>query len=67
HDITVSGFNTNPNGTLSVGVSYISKIDEPDSHSGTSFSVQHKQKLGKLNNTLAFQYGYGPGTGLSYT
>ncbi|WP_032015632.1 carbohydrate porin, partial [Acinetobacter baumannii] len=23
HDITVSGFNTNPNGTLSVGVSYI--------------------------------------------
>ncbi|MDF9439978.1 carbohydrate porin, partial [Acinetobacter baumannii] len=46
HDITVSGFNTNPNGTLSVGVSYI---------------------LGKLNNTLAFQYGYGPGTGLSYT
>jgi maltoporin len=67
HDFTVSGFNTNKDGTLSVGVSYIPDVDEPGTHAGTSFVVQHKQKLGNINNTFAVQYGYGPGTGLSYT
>ncbi|OTG86319.1 maltoporin [Acinetobacter sp. ANC 4558] len=67
HDITISGFNTNYNGSLSVGASYIPKVDGPNRHSGASLSVQHKQKIGQFNNTLALQYGYGAGTGLSYT
>lgn len=67
HDFTVGGFNTNKDGTLTVGISYIPNINELDTHSGTSFTVQHKQKWGSVNNTFAVQYGYGPGTGLSYT
>ncbi len=68
HDFNVDGFNTNPNGTLQLGVSYIDKPDSTDAHSGYSFTAQHKQKefLGGVN-TLALQYGVGPGTALGYT
>ncbi len=70
HDFNVDGFNTNPNGTVQVGVSYIDKPSNNDAekHSGYSVTVQHKQKefLGGVN-TLALQYGVGPGTGLGYT
>lgn len=68
HDFNVDGFNTNTNGTLQLGVSYIDKPDSTDAHSGYSFTAQHKQKefLGGVN-TVAFQYGVGPGTALGYT
>ncbi|SFY20724.1 carbohydrate porin [Azotobacter vinelandii DJ] len=68
HDFNVDGFEPNHNGKLEVGFSYIQKPDSRDAHSGWSLAIQHKQKdfLGGLN-TLALQYGRGPGTGLSYT
>ncbi|GAA5556002.1 maltoporin [Acinetobacter schindleri] len=67
HDFNIDKIPLNINGHLSFGVSYIPKMDDPDSHSGASIALQHKQKIGKFDNTLAIQYGYGPGTGLGYT
>ncbi|MBB2495967.1 maltoporin [Aquipseudomonas ullengensis] len=68
HDFNVAGFQTNPNGEMEVGASYIDKPDSSDAHSGWSVTAQHKQKefLGGVN-TFALQYGEGPGTGLGYT
>ncbi|MGM3388164.1 carbohydrate porin [Stutzerimonas stutzeri] len=68
HDFNVGGFDTNPDGELQVGVSYIDDPDRDDSNSGWSVAVQHKQ-IGFLggSNTFALQYGEGPGTGLGYT
>lgn len=67
HDFNIDGISTGKNGALSLGVSFIEKPNSDGSHAGTSFAMQHKQKIGTLNNTLALQYGYGPGTGLGFT
>lgn len=68
HDFNVSGFNPNPNGHLEFGVSYLDKPSRENSNSGWAVTAQHKQKefLGGVN-TVALQYGEGPGTGLGYT
>lgn len=68
HDFNVGGFQSNPGGEVEVGVSYIDKPDSRDAHSGWAISAQHKQDgfLGGAN-TVAVQYGEGPGTGLGYT
>ncbi|AZZ45101.1 maltoporin [Pseudomonadaceae bacterium SI-3] len=68
HDFNVGGFDTNPNGELQFGVSYIADPDRGDSNSGWSVTAQHEQIefLGG-SNTFAVQYGEGPGTGLGYT
>ena len=68
HDFNVGGFDTNPNGELQFGVSYIADPDRGDSNSGWSVTAQHEQ-IGFLggSNTFAVQYGEGPGTGLGYT
>ncbi|MGH8353926.1 MAG: maltoporin [Pseudomonas sp.] len=68
HDFNVGGFQTNPGGELELGLSYIDRPDSRDAHSGWALSAQHKQQafLGGVN-TLALQYGRGPGTGLGYT
>lgn len=68
HDFNVGGFDSNPGGELEFGVSYIDKPDSEDAHSGWAVTAQHKQDgfLGG-SNTLALQYGEGPGTGLGYT
>ncbi|MFW2072959.1 maltoporin [Acinetobacter gerneri] len=67
HDINVDNIRTNTNGNLSAGLSFIPSTKDKNSHSGIALSLQHKQKVGELTNTLAVQYGYGPGTGLGYT
>jgi maltoporin len=68
HDFNVDGFQTNPGGTLGLGVSYLEKPGGRDVHDGWSVAAQHKQKdfFGGVN-TLALQYGRGPGTALGYT
>jgi maltoporin len=68
HDFNVGGFDTNPDGELQFGVSYIADPDSGDSNSGWSVTAQHEQ-IGFLggSNTFAVQYGEGPGTGLGYT
>ncbi|WP_028241042.1 maltoporin [Stutzerimonas azotifigens] len=68
HDFNVGGFDSNPNGQLEFGLSYIDKPSGHDKNSGWALTVQHKQEefLGGLN-TFAVQYGRGPGTGLGYT
>ncbi len=68
HDFNVGGFDTNPNGELQFGVSYVADPDRGDSNSGWSVTAQHEQ-VGFLggSNTFAVQYGEGPGTGLGYT
>ncbi|WP_206955421.1 maltoporin [Trinickia acidisoli] len=74
HDLQLSGVHPNPGGELQFGFSYIPSrgpiydSDGQDTHSGWSVTVQHIQTnvLGGKNK-LAFQYGQGPGTGLSYT
>ncbi|WP_432696035.1 maltoporin [Marinobacterium sp. YM272] len=71
HDFNVAGFKTNTDGELEVGVNYVDKpSNDADAHSGWSVGLQHVQSgmFGKdIVNTLAFQYGVGPGTGLGYT
>lgn len=64
HDLTVKGININPDNELQLGVSYI----DHQQNNGWSLIVQDVQKH-RFNgkNTLAVQYGEGPGTGLSYT
>jgi maltoporin len=51
-----------------LGLSYIDKPSRDDANSGWAVTVQHVQSdfLGG-KNTLALQYGEGPGTGLGYT
>ena len=68
HDFNVGGIDTNPGGELQFGVSYIADPDRGDSHSGWAVTAQHEQ-VGFLggSNTVALQYGEGPGTGLGYT
>lgn len=68
HDFNVGGFDTNPDGELQFGVSYIADPDRGESNSGWSVTAQHEQ-IGFLggSNTFAVQYGEGPGTGLGYT
>ncbi|GIZ11880.1 carbohydrate porin [Pseudomonas sp. NCCP-436] len=68
HDFNVAGFKVNPGGELEFGLSYIDKPDGDDAHSGWAITAQHKQRdfFGGVN-TLALQYGRGPGTGLGYT
>ncbi|CAH2787335.1 MAG: Maltoporin (maltose/maltodextrin high-affinity receptor, phage lambda receptor protein) [uncultured Caballeronia sp.] len=76
HDLQLSGVRPNPGGELQFGLSYIparapvegSSGVMQDAHSGWSVTVQHVQtNLLGGKNKLAFQYGVGPGTGLSYT
>lgn len=68
HDLHVAGFATNPGGGLELGVSYIDRPGRRDAHAGWSVSVQHvQQDFFGGKNTLALQYGQGPGTGLGYT
>ncbi|MBP2545597.1 maltoporin [Acinetobacter guillouiae] len=64
HDLTVKGIEIKPNNELQLGVSYI----DHKQNNGWSMIVQDIQKH-RFNgkNTIAFQYGEGPGTGLSYT
>ncbi|SFH82175.1 maltoporin [Paraburkholderia megapolitana] len=76
HDLQLSGVHPNRDGELQFGLSYIparapvsgSNGLMQDAHSGWSITMQHVQSnlLGGKNK-LAFQYGTGPGTGLSYT
>lgn len=71
HDFNVAGFKTNPNGELELGLSYIDKPSRmADAHSGWAVTAQHKQKnfmgWGGVN-TLALQYGEGPGIALGST
>ena len=71
YDFNVAGFKTNPNGLLELGASYIDKPSNmQDVHSGWSVTAQHKQQ-NFLNwsgvNTLALQYGEGPGVALGST
>ena len=71
HDFNVAGFATNPNGELELGLSFIDKPRHIEgAHSGWSITAQHKQQdflgLGG-KNTLALQYGPGPGTALGST
>ena len=74
HDLQLSGVHPNPGGELQFGLSYIPSrgpiygSNGQDTHSGWSFTMQHVQtNLLGGKNKLAFQYGQGPGTGLSYT
>jgi maltoporin len=71
HDFNVAGFDTNPNGELELGLSFIDKPRHIEgAHSGWSITAQHKQQdfLGMGgSNTLALQYGPGPGTALGST
>jgi maltoporin len=71
HDFNVAGFDTNPGGELELGLSYIDKPRYIEgAYSGWSITAQHKQKdvFGSgANNTLALQYGAGPGTALGST
>ncbi len=68
HDFNVAGFNTNPDGELEFGLSYLDKPERTDAHSGWAITAQHVQSefLGGKNK-LAVQYGEGSGTGLGYT
>jgi maltoporin len=76
HDLQLSGVHSNPGGELQLGLSYIparAPIEGAngvmqETHSGWSITAQHIQtNLLGGKNKLAFQYGVGPGTGLSYT
>jgi maltoporin len=76
HDLQLSGIHPNPGGELQFGLSYIPQRapiagtdgSMEETHSGWSVTVQHVQtNLLGGKNKLAFQYGVGPGTGLSYT
>jgi len=71
HDFNVAGFQTNPNGELELGFSYVDKPEHIEgANSGWSVTAQHKQAdfLGYGgSNTLALQYGPGPGTALGST
>lgn len=64
HDLTVKGITLTPNNELQAGISYIDHHE----NNGWSVIIQDIQKH-VLNgkNTIAFQYGEGPGMGLSYT
>lgn len=71
HDFNVAGFVTNPGGELELGASYIDKPSwQKNANSGWSLTAQHKQSdflgLGGVN-TLALQYGAGPGNALGST
>jgi maltoporin len=71
HDFNVAGFKTNPDGEFELGFSYIDKPRHiKNAYSGWSVTAQHKQAnflgLGGTN-TLALQYGPGPGTALGST
>ncbi|CEG52471.1 maltoporin [Stutzerimonas kunmingensis] len=68
HDFNVGGFDSNPGGELEFGLSYLDKPSRDGANSGWAVTVQHVQSdfLGG-KNTLALQYGEGPGTGLGYT
>nr|WP_256675669.1 carbohydrate porin [Pseudomonas sp. R5(2019)] len=68
HDVTVSGFNSNPGGEVQLGISYLDKPSREDAHHGWSLIAQHTQIafLGGVNK-FAVQYGQGPGTALGYT
>jgi maltoporin len=70
-DFNVAGFNTNPNGSLEIGVSYLDKpTNQPNANSGVAVTLQHKQAnfmgWGGVN-TFAVQRGQGPGTALGST
>ena len=68
HDFNVAGFNTNPDGALEFGLTYLDKPQRTDTHSGWAITAQHVQSafLG-AQNKFAVQYGEGSGTGLGYT
>ncbi len=66
HDLQWRGLTVNAGGELALGASYIQGLDGADD--GWAANVMHKQTDrwgGK--NTLALQYGIGPGTGLGAT
>jgi len=69
HDLFFEGLETNKGGTLELGLNYVEKdTHRPATRWGWSTHVRHVQKIGEgANNSLALQYGEGPGTGLGYT
>jgi len=69
HDLQLGGIPTNPNGALAIGVNYIEKASYPGANSGWQVTAQHRQSglFGFGGNTLALQYGKGPGIGLGGT
>ena len=63
HDFTVSDINLNNQNKLNLGLSYIN--DDNDGWAVTIQNITSNVLNGK--NTVAFQYGEGPGIGLGYT
>jgi maltoporin len=68
HDFNLGGIQTNRDGEVEIGFSYIQRGQAEDAHSGWSLSAEHKQTnfLGGENRLVA-QYGVGPGIGLGQT
>lgn len=63
HDFTVSNIKLNDKNELNLGLSYIDHGNE-----GWAFTIQNiTSNILNGKNTIALQYGEGPGTGLSYT
>lgn len=74
HDFRLSGINTNQDGEIQLGLSYIpsrapvSGTNGEDTHKGWSATVQHVQsKVWGGKNKFVVQYGEGPGNGLGNT
>jgi len=69
HDVLFEGLEINKGGALEFGFNYVEKdTHRPDTRWGWSTHVRHIQQFGEdANNSLALQYGEGPGTGLGYT
>lgn len=69
HDLQLRQIATSAEGRLALGLSVIEQAESPATHRGWSVAVQHVQDgawwFGK--NTLAVQYGEGPGIGLGAT
>ncbi|MDM1759185.1 MULTISPECIES: carbohydrate porin [unclassified Acinetobacter] len=63
HNFTVSDIKLNETNKLNLGVSYID-----DDNDGLAFTIQNiTSNVLNGKNTIAFQYGEGPGIGLGYT
>ncbi len=64
-NVVYEGLPVNSNGTLDVALSLISAQGGTNTHSGWQASLFHRQdKVFGGNNTVGFQYGKGPGTGV---
>lgn len=64
-NFTYEGLPVNPGGTIDAALSLISAQGGTDTHGGWQLSLFHKQaNVMGGNNTVGFQYGVGPGTGV---